>query len=114
MIYLLCLLYVIFSLLGLIFMKSGSMEGKRVIFQIFQRKIMLESIVGYVCYIISFLLYTTVITKFNLSYIIPVLGGIVNILILLIGILLFHEEFTMFSVVGCICIVTGVVLMSLK
>lgn len=110
----LCIVYLLFSLLGLTFMKWGSMEGKKVIFQVLQMKFTLFSFIGYFCYIISFLLYTFIITKFDLSYIIPILGGMINILIFIIGIGVFHEKFTIFSVIGCLCIVTGVWVMNWK
>lgn len=110
----LCVLYLLFSLSGLTFIKLGSLEGRKVIFQILQMKFTLFSFIGYFCYMVSFLLYTFVITKFDLSYIIPLLGGIINILIFIIGIEVFHEKFTLFSMMGCLCIVIGVWFMNLK
>mgnify|MGYP007035350965 CR=1 FL=1 len=110
----LCVLYLFFSILGLTFMKCGSMESRKVIFQILQVKVTLFSLMGYFFYMISFLLYTFVITKFDLSYIIPLLGGVINILIFVIGIGVFHEKFTVYSIIGCFCIVIGILFMNMK
>lgn len=110
----LCGIYLIFSILGLTFMKLGSITTNKAFIQILSLKFTLQSIIGYACYAISFLIYTVVITKFDLSYIIPVLGGIVNILVLIIGILLFHEKVTMLSIIGSIFVILGVLLMNWK
>lgn len=112
--YLLCAVYIIFSILGLTFMKLGSMGGRQAVFQIMQMKFTLYSMAGYLCYLSSFLVYTCIITKFDLSYIIPLLGGIVNILIFMIGIFLFHENVTRYSLAGCLLVAAGVFLMNVK
>ncbi len=109
--YILCLVYLICSLSGLAFMKLGSMEDKKVLFHILHMKFTVQSISGYCLYIASFLIYTVLITKFELSRLVPVLGGIVNIFVFIMGIVLFHEKFTAGAWIGCICIVTGIVLM---
>ncbi len=102
--YLLCVVYMILSLLGLTFMKLGGMEGRQVFFQFLQIKFSLQSLAGYFCYLSSFMIYTVIITKFDLSYIIPLLGGIVNILIFMIGIFLFHENVTRYSLSVCLIV----------
>ncbi|MCI9124651.1 MAG: hypothetical protein HFH35_11320 [Eubacterium sp.] len=112
--YLLCAVYIIFSILGLTFMKLGSMGGRQAVFQIMQMKFTLYSMAGYLCYLSSFLVYTCIITKFDLSYIIPFLGGVVNILIFIIGVFLFQEKATGYSVAGCVLVAAGVVLMNMK
>lgn len=95
-------------------MKIGSQEGLKIWIQIAHLKFTLPSIIGYCCYIISFLLYTVVISKFDLSYIYPILGGITNIMIILIAILYFHERVTIFSLIGGAFIIVGVFFMNLK
>ena len=44
--YLLCAVYIIFSILGLTFMKLGSMGGRQAVFQIMQMKFTLYSMAG--------------------------------------------------------------------
>lgn len=112
--YLLCMIYLLFSVLGLTFMKIGSNEGAKIFFQISSLKFTLQSIIGYGCYIISFVLYTVIISKFDLSYIYPIIGGITNVIILFIAILFFHEKFTVFSIIGVAFIVIGVLFVNVK
>lgn len=112
--YIICVVYLILSLSGLTFMKMGSMGDKKVIFQFFRMRLTMQSLLGYVMYAASFFTYTVIIAKFELSRVIPVLGGIINILIFVTGIVLFQEKANIFSLAGCICIVIGVFLMNLK
>lgn len=72
------------------------------------------SLVGYLCYGISFLMYTVIITKFDLGYISPILSGISNIGILLIAFFVFKEHFTMSSAIGAVLIIAGVMIMNFK
>lgn len=112
--YILCAVYLCFSVAGLTFMKLGSMEGAKLLFEIFGIKFTVQSVIGYVSYIISFLLYTFIITKFDLSYIIPLLGGIVNIMVLVVGIFLLHEKATLYSLLGSGLIIVGIIVMNIK
>ena len=72
------------------------------------------SLIGYLCYACSFLIYTVVITKFDLGIIIPVLSGIVNVLVFIVAIVVFQEAFTVYSIAGIILISIGVFLMNIK
>lgn len=112
--YLLCIIYLLFSILGLTFMKMGSNQGAKLFFEILGLKFTVQSIIGYGCYIISFVLYTVVISKFDLSYIHPIIGGITNISILVIAVTFFHEKFTVFFLIGSVFIVMGVFCMNIK
>ncbi len=112
--YLLCMIYLLFSISGLTFMKMGSNQETKILFEIWGLKFTIQSMVGYSCYIISFILYTIVISKFDLSYIHPIIGGITNISVLVIAVLLFHERFTIFSLIGSVFIVAGVFCMNIK
>lgn len=112
--YLLCCIYLCFSVTGLVFMKLGSMDNATPFFEVFGIKFTVQSVIGYVSYIISFLLYTIIITKFDLSYIIPILGGIVNVVVLVVGILLLKEKATWLSLVGSGMIIMGIVIMNIK
>ena len=112
--YILCIIYLFFSIFGLTFMKIGNGEGVKIIFQIFGIKFTIPSMVGYCSYIVSFLLYIIVISKFELSYIYPVISGISNILILFIALLVFQEKITFFSFMGILFIAVGVVFINIK
>ena len=72
------------------------------------------SLVGYLCYGISFLMYTVIITKFDLGYISPILTGISNIGVLVIAFFVFKEHFTVASAIGAVLIIAGVMIMNFK
>lgn len=100
--------------MGLTFMKLGSADTAAIILKIGQFKFSTQSIIGYCCYAISFLLYTIVITKFDLSYIVPILGGVVNVAVLIIGITIFQEKVTVMSFLGAAMIIVGIMVINMK
>lgn len=112
----LLLIYLLFSVGGLTFIKLGSLNEtiSSFIVPIINLKVNLISLLGYGCYLVSFLVYTVVITKFDLGIIIPLLSGIVNVLIFIVACLVFKETFTMHSIIGILLISVGVVLMNIK
>ncbi len=112
--YIICVVYLLFSILGVTFIKMGNKEAGKVLFQIVNFKFTIQSIIGYSCYIVSFILYTIVISKFDLSYIYPIIAGVSNVIILIIAVLLFQEKATAFSLIGSIFIVIGVALINIK
>ena len=84
--YILCVIYVIFSVSGLTFIKIGSRQEtyNHIIVPLFDISVSIWSLVGIICYGISFFLYLALISKFDLGIIIPLLGGIINIFILVL------------------------------
>lgn len=64
-------------------------------------------------YVLSFLLYTYLISKFNLSYIIAVGTGLVYVVIFIVSFTVFKEIFTVKKVIACALILIGVILMNL-
>ncbi len=72
------------------------------------------SFVGIICYAISFLLYLIVISKFNLGFIIPILGGVINIMILIVAYFILKEALTFHMLLGAVIIVIGIVIMNIS
>lgn len=114
--YILCAIYVVFTISGVTFMKLGSMAEnlKAIVIPIVDLRITAISLIGYMCYGISFLLYTVIISKFELGYISPMLSGVVNIVTLLVAFLVFKEHFTINAGIGAAMIIAGVLIMNLK
>lgn len=108
--YFLCIIYLLFSVSGLILMKLGSNQDLNYFtIPFIQFRITWISAIGYFCYIISFLLYTTIISKFELSVIVPVLGGLVNIIVLLAAFFIFKESLSSTKIVGVILVCIGII-----
>ncbi len=67
---------------------------------------------GFLLYVISFLLWQKIISSNDISIIVPILTGIVQIIVLIIGIIVFKENISILSIIGGIIIVVGIVIIS--
>ena len=106
--------YLIFTVSGLILMKKGGNAGKISAGE-FNLNISLISALGFVCYIISFLLYTRIVMMFeNLSFISPICNGVAQIMILVASWLILKEQITGMNIGGAALIIAGVVIMNLN
>ena len=113
--FVLVLSYLIFSILGLILMKKGGNAGSiRFNDGNVGLSINIISFIGLIFYIISFLLYTKVVTTFDLSYIIPIITGVSQILILLASWSILKETISKQGIIGAIIIVLGILVMNIK
>lgn len=114
--YILCGIYVFFSVSGLTLIKIGSNKTLGYSFEIpvISTSVSIWSFVGIICYAISFLLYLIVISKFNLGFIIPILGGVINIMILIVAYFILKEALTFHMLLGAVIIVIGIVIMNIS
>ena len=55
-----------------------------------------------------------VITNFDLGVIIPIVGGIINILIMISAIVVLKEKLTLNAIIGAVIIVFGIIIMNIK
>jgi len=111
----LVLAYLIFSILGLILMKKGGNAGS-IGFNNGNVGLTVNviSFIGIILYIISFLLYTKVVTSFDLSYISPIITGVSQILILLASWSFLKETISKQGIIGAIIIIIGILVMNIK
>ena len=111
----LVVMYVILTIAGLVLMKLGQNTGS---FLVNHGDVLFSinwiSLLGLISYILSFLLYTRIIVNFNLSFIVPVTAGIVQLLTLVFGIVLFNENISKLSIIGVTLVVAGIVIMNIK
>ena len=109
-------IYIIFTVGGLILLKLGT-GGMNIAMQNGNLQIGMSyiSILGFIFYIISFLLYTFYIIKhYNLSYIYPIVTGLTQILVVLAGLFIFKEHITTTGVIGIGLVILGLVLLNIK
>lgn len=110
----LIIIYLALSVSGLIFMKLGgntgtiAVENKTLNFGI-----SLISALGFICYIGSFFLFTRLVVMFDLSYIMPLTTGIVQILSLIASIIIFKEPYNWQTITGVILVIGGIMMMNL-
>ncbi|HSW85279.1 MAG TPA: hypothetical protein VLF79_01530 [Candidatus Saccharimonadales bacterium] len=109
-------LYVITTSLALIFLKLGSSSGAPITFANSRPQLNLGwySSSGLLLYIISFLLYTYLISRYDLGYILPLVTAFVYIAIFVASYFIFHEVFTVFKIAGITLILIGIVLLNFK
>lgn len=112
---LMIVIYLIFTVSGLILMKKGGNAGTITAnSQEFGFNISWISALGFICYIISFFLFTRIIMMFeNVSYISPICTGISQVMILVASWLFLKEQMTGLSIGGAALIIAGVVIMNL-
>ncbi len=112
--YILCIVYVLFSITGLTCIKlsSNMIDMRSIHIPILDIYINRVSLLGIGCYGISFLLYLGVVNKFNLGVIIPIMTGIVNISILLVSLFILKENLSLNMIIGAVVVIAGIVIMN--
>lgn len=109
------IIYILLTILGLVLMKFGGNTGTISFGQgDFTFSMNFISLLGFVSYIASFLLFTNIVVKFNLSYIMPITAGIIQVLTLLSGYLIFKEKVSINGIIGVSLVIIGIVVMNLK
>lgn len=107
--------YIFFTVFGLFLMK---LSGQPIKFGINEGylffNISVKMFLALCFYAISFLLWTGIVVKNDLSFIVPFSSAIVNILSVFIGVLIFHENLNTYKAIGIIMAIIGVILMNYK
>lgn len=111
---LLVAIYLAFSIAGLSLIKIGGNAGAfGTVKGVLHFEISWISLLGMICYLCSFLLYTRIVVMFDLSYITPIITGIVQILILLVSFVLFKEKVTWQAIAGASMVIIGITVMNI-
>lgn len=108
-------IYLVLTVSGLILMKKGGNSGT---FSMNNGDIGFSingiSAMGFICYICSFLLFTRLVIMFDLSYIMPLSTGIVQILTLIASKVVFKENISTQGIIGACIIIAGIIIMNYK
>lgn len=113
--YILVAIYLVLTTSGMALIKMGgssttlSFKGGS-----FAMSMSFISILGYLLYICSFLLWTKILTMFDLSYIVPIATGISQIIIFLMAMGIFHEHINVMGFVGIALTIAGIICMNIK
>lgn len=108
--YILTVLYILFTTGGLFLMKAGGDSLAISLRNSLSFKIGYITLLGFLCYICSFLLWQKLLVTFDLSYIVPITTGITQVIVLLIGILFFKEQINIYGILGTLLVIVGVIL----
>lgn len=113
--YLLLGLYLLFTTSGLVLMKLGQNAGTIAFSNsTLNFSVNIISLCGLILYIASFLLFTKIVTTYDLSFILPILTGITQILSLTAALLIFKEKVTVYGFIGIFMIIAGIIIMNIK
>ena len=107
--------YVLSTSSGLILLKLGSTASPLVSFTNHALKFNFNpcSVAGIALYGLSFILYTYLISKFDLGYIIPITTALVYIIIFVASFIIFRESFTILKIIAISLIILGVILLNI-
>lgn len=110
------ILYVTCSVSGSTLLKFGSSESVKTLFTlpVVNMSISLYTFIGFILYGLSFLFYTVLLSKFELSFISPVTVGLVYILLMITAFVFFHEQITVYKLIGSSLILLGLLMMIVK
>ncbi len=109
-------IYTLLTVSGLVFFKIGTnkqfdvalMQGN------FNLNINLLAVLGLVFYVISFLMYMFLVSKFDLSYIVPISTGLVYLATFVCSITIFKELITVQHIFGAVLVLAGIILINIK
>ena len=108
-------LYLILTISGLILYKYGA--NKSFMFSVkagtLNLEISLISLIGLLCYLLSFIIYIFVLPQFDLSYIMPITSAISYIGIFVLSFLVLKEKLAINGIIGAIIILFGIIIMNL-
>lgn len=108
-----CLLYLVSALAGMTLIKlEGQQEGQKII-KILGYPLTIRLILGVICYGISFLLFAVVISKLQISLIMPILSAATNIAIVIIGMTLFQEHLSLGQMTGIGVVIVGTLILGI-
>ena len=110
------IIYLILTVGGLLLVKMGSDSINLAITNgVFNFSMGIKAIVGFLCYIASFLIYTFyIIRKFDLSYIFPIITGITQVLVILAGVFILKEHISIPAIIGIVLIIIGIFCLNIK
>lgn len=109
------ILYAVISVAGLTLVKLGS--GNPLMFALGKTGFSFSTgwitLLGLLLYVVSFLIYMTLVAKNNLTYLTPVSSAVVYILTTLVSLIVFRETMTPLQWLGWTLILVGAFLMNL-
>lgn len=108
------ILYVILSSSGIILFKLGSTAVEFTLTdKIVGFNMSYTSLLGLLCYLISFVLWMVIIGKNDVSYIVPIGLAATNVTIMLGATFFLGEAFSLYKIIGLGLILGGIVFLNL-
>ena len=112
--YILTLIYILFTSSGLFLMKNGGNSLSFSIQKVVSFKIGYITMLGFICYLISFILWQKLLVTYNLSYIVPITTGIIQVVAILIGYFFFNENISIINAIGIFLVILGIIFITMR
>lgn len=106
--------YIVFSISGSTLLKFGSTAKALFTVPFINMGVSTYTFIGFLCYGLSFIFYTILLSKFDLSFISPLTVGLVYVLLMITAFVFFHEQITAYKIIGSSLILIGVLLIIIK
>lgn len=107
--------YILFTIGGLILMKIG---GNQLSLNINKQMLGLSIgwilILAFAMYGVSFLIWSRIVTKNDLTYIMPITSAITNVLSVIAGIIIFKENLSIIQIAGIAVTILGIIMINIK
>ena len=110
--YLMIIIYIFFTTGGITLMKMGGDSLHLTLSDGFALSMGWKTFAGFCFYIISFLLWQRLIVKYNLSIMVPIVNGVVQLVILGLGTIVFREKISTVTLIGAFVVIAGIVIMA--
>ena len=107
--YILILVYIFCTTSGITFMKLGGDSLHLGIKGGLSFGVSWTTFLGLLFYLVSFLLWQRIVVKYDLSIIVPIVNGIVQVITLIIGHFIFKETLSVTSYIGTFLVIIGIV-----
>ena len=107
--------YVVFTVAGLVLLKLGAKDTVlSVRSSILNLSVSYIIVIGFMCYVTSFIMYIGLLKKYPLVFIQPFTIGIVFLLTILAGVFILKETINIWQIVGAALVIAGVLLVSIN
>ena len=112
--YILTLIYIALTTGGLFSLKLGGDSLALSFKDGISLKVGFLTTFGLLLYVCSFLLWQKLLVTYDLSYIVPLTTGVVQVIVLLLSYFFFKESMSIANIIGIILVIIGIVLISIK
>jgi drug/metabolite transporter (DMT)-like permease len=108
-------LYFLFACTGMVLIKMGGQPAQNTLFSlpVLNLNISIMSLVGFLFYALSFILFASLLGKYELSFLNPMTIGITSILIFISAVVFFGEVLSFGKLAGLAFILIGVFIINL-
>jgi len=106
--------YLFFSVGGLVLIKIGG-NGTSFLLKgnMINLSVSIPIVLGLCSYVISFLLWITILKEGELSYLFSLVQGLSYICVMISSVVFLHERFTVYKLTGVIIILVGILLINI-